>query len=421
MRRAFFLFVLLFFAISLHAGDGGKYLFVWAGDAATKARDFLGVIDADPASAHYGAIVASLPVDAVGSHPHHTELETPAGGHLLANGFVAGRTWLFDISSPLQPRVLAEFGDVAGFSHPHTFIRLPNGHVLATFQYKAGKSEVMGMHHHGGTADLPKIPPDHATGGIVEMDERGRVLRSAAAADPNITDTQIFPYSVLPLPAMDRMVSTTTDMDDANTKATAQWVQLWRMRDFKLLRSIALPPGPHGEEQKLTGEPKLLPDGKSVYVHTFDCGLYLLRGVEGDHPEARFVYGFPFSEGFWCGVPVLTGHFWLQPVPALHALVALDVSDPERPREVSRVEVNADEKPHWLAMDTSGKRLVMNSGGGGGNRLFIINFDSQTGKLTLDEKFRDRGSASPGVSMDAQTWPHGFTGKVIPHGSLFSR
>ena len=51
------------------------YLFLWAGDADGKASDFLGVIDAAPASPRYGSIVASIPTGTPGTHPHHTELE----------------------------------------------------------------------------------------------------------------------------------------------------------------------------------------------------------------------------------------------------------------------------------------------------------------------------------------------------------
>lgn len=35
-------------------------------------------------------------------------------------------------------------------------------------------------------------------------------------------------------------------MDAANTKAMSEWVQFWRLFDLKLLRSIALKPGPRG-------------------------------------------------------------------------------------------------------------------------------------------------------------------------------
>ena len=394
------------------ASPSGPYLFLWAGDADNKASDFLAVIDAAPASARYGTIVASVPTGVVGSHPHHTEQEMPPNGHLLANGFHAGRTWLFDLTHPLEPRIITAFGDAAGYSHPHTFVRLADGNVLATYQYKGAPP----MAHDSG-AMAPA--GENTTGGLVQMDEGGRVVRSASATDTNISYRGVFPYSVLPLSSFDRAISTTTDMDEKNLKATSEWVQVWRLSDLTLLQSIALPPGPRGDENRFTGEPRLLPDGKSVYIHTFNCGLYLLRGVDTPHPTTSFVQSF---RGKNCGVPILTGHYWVEPVPEAHALVALDISDPEHPREVSTLAVGDDEEPHWLAIDPAGRRLVLNSSGGGkGNRLFIIDIDPATGRLSFDDRFRDAGSDRPGISLSARSWPHGFTGSARPHGTVFSR
>lgn len=397
------------------AADTPSYLLLWAGDAEQKASDFLAVIDVTPHSGPYGRIVASLPTGVAGTHPHHTEHDMPASGHLLANGYHAGRTWLFDVSDPLRPKILTSFDDLAGFTHPHTFIRLASGEVLATFQYAAEGGPAGPEHVHDSSATRVA----RATGGLVLMDERGRVIRSGSARDPNIPDTRIYPYSVLPMPAFDRAVSTTTDMDEANTEATSEWVQFWRLSDLTLLRSMALKPGPRGDENRFSGEPRLLPDGRSVYIHTFNCGLYLLRNVESREPSAKFVKGF---EGKNCGVPVLSGHYWLQTVPEAHALVALDITDPEQPREVSRVRVGDDEQPHWIAIDRSGRRVVLNSGGNAsGNRLFLINFDPASGTLSLDERFRDPDSARPGINLTGKVWPHGFSGKAMPHGTVFSR
>lgn len=394
------------------------YLFVWAGDSAGKASDFLAVIDASPSSSAYGSVVASVPTGMAGTHPHHTEAQLAANKHLLANGFHAGRTWLYDLSVPRKPKILAAFGDRAGFSHPHTYVRLPNGNVLATFQYKAGaaadSAAMTPTHQHDST----RVAIEHTTGGLVEMDERGTVISSASATDTAIADRYIYPYAVLPIPSVDRAVSTTTDMDEKDTKATSQWVQLWRLSDLTLLRSTALQPGPRGDENQYTGEPRLLPDGKSVYIHTFNCGLYLVRGVDGIAPSAKFVKAFT---GKNCGVPLLVGQYWLQTVPETHTLVALDISDPEHPRDVSTLKLPDDENPHWVAIDNAGRRIVLNSSGGPGNRIFIINFDSTTGRLTLDDRFRDAGSSRPGVSLNQRTWPHGFTGTAIPHGTVFSR
>lgn len=415
MRRVFLAAVLITAGACSRAASPGQYLFVWAGDSAAKASDFLAVIGADPASPKYGSVVTSLPTGAAGTHPHHTEAEMPADGHLLANGFHAGRTWLFDLTQPLQPKIITSFGDLAGYSHPHTYLRLADGNILATFQYKADSAAPMKMPEHGGMS----LGGVHSTGGLVQMDERGTVIRSGSAADPSIPDRRIYPYSVLALPPADRAVSTTSDMDEADSAATAEWIQLWRLSDLTLMKSIALKPGPRGDENKLTGEPRLLPDGKSVYIHTFNCGLYLLRGADGPAPSATFVKGFPGKD---CGVPLLTGHYWLQTVPDTHSLVALDITDPERPRDVSSVTFGDDERPHWIAIDRTGRRIVLNSGGySKGNRLFVINFDPATGALAIDGKFRDPGSDRPGVNLSQRNWPHGFTGTAAPHGTVFSR
>ena len=72
----------------------------------------------------------------------------------------------------------------------------------------------------------------HATGGLVEMDERGNVIRSASASDPAIAYQGIYPYSVTALPAIDRAVSTTTDMNEGDSAATSEWVQFWRLSDL---------------------------------------------------------------------------------------------------------------------------------------------------------------------------------------------
>jgi hypothetical protein len=52
--------------------------------------------------------------------------------------------------------------------------------------------------------------------------------------------------------------------------------------------------------------------------------------------------------------------------------------------------------------------------------VLLARIDRSTGKLTLDESFRDKGGAEAGVSFDRTSWPHGDTGRAIPHGAVFS-
>lgn len=392
MRQMFILVMLVAYSLVAPATNP-VYLFVWAGDDAKKASDFIAVIDADPSSARYSQVVASLPTGTFGTIPHHTELEMPASGTLLANGFEAGRTFVFDLRRPLHPRLLRSFGDLDGFRHPHTYLRLANARVLATFQ-----------HNISGEA-----------GGLVEFDEHGRVYRSASAADPKAPDVFIRPYSLEILPSIDRIVSTSTAMHDSEGVGRA--IQIWRLSDLKLLHTIELPPGPAGQE-RWPGEPRVLEDGKTVMLHTFSCGLYLVREIDTRSPTVKFVGAF---KGEDCAVPIRTGRWWIQTVPDEHALVVLDITDPERPTEVSRVTFDEKQKPHWVALDPTGRRIVLNSGEYADHRLFIVDFNPQTGALKLDERFRDPGSTQPGVSMDGKSWPHGFRGNAYPHGTVFSR
>ena len=94
-------------------------------------------------------------------------------------------------------------------------------------------------------------------------------------------------------------------------------------------------------------------------------------------------------------------------------MTVLDIADPEHPREVSRVTFDAGQQPHWVALDPSGTRIVLNSDEQGpDHRLFIVNFDPNTGAVKLDERFRDGSSDHPGVSMDGSRGHTASTAKL---------
>jgi hypothetical protein len=113
----------------------GHYMYAWVGDADRKGNDFLAVIDADPASASYGRFITTVATDQKTMNAHHTEYSMPASGMLFANDHDAGRTFVFDVRDPLRPKVATSFTDMGGYMHPHSYLRLPNGNVLASFQH----------------------------------------------------------------------------------------------------------------------------------------------------------------------------------------------------------------------------------------------------------------------------------------------
>ncbi|HKZ03165.1 MAG TPA: selenium-binding protein SBP56-related protein [Pyrinomonadaceae bacterium] len=391
------------------------YLFVWAGDEDQKEPDFLAVIDARPGEPSYGQVVATLPIGARATTPHHTEYEFPEGSNLFANGWAAGRTFIIDLSNPRNPRLAGQITQAADYAFPHSFARLANGNVLATFQVKKKGYE----------------PP----GGLVELDPRGRVVRATSADVPGFAKNLLWPYSLTVLPEIDRVVMTSTEMGlpkwalpdshraspHAHTLTDTNHIQIWSLSDLRLLATVPLPPPPQGKSHLNPAEPRVLPDG-TVYVNTFNCGLFRVLGLEGSNPKAEFVYSFPGADktGLECAVPVVFEKFWIQTDPSLPGLIALDVSNPAAPREVSRVVFDKRfSKTHWIAADRSASRLVVT--GNDQSWVLIVNIDMRTGKLTLDETFKEKGGDHPGLNFDRRRWPHGATGKAVVHGALFGR
>ena len=370
-----------------------RYLYVWAGDADKKASDFLAVIDVTPHHPTYGRVIASVAAGAVGTTPHHTEYSLSETGFLFANGFNSGKSFVFDVRDPMRPKVVRAFDEIEGYMHPHSFVRLPNRNVLVSFHHKHGESG----------------------GGLVELNNDGHVVRTTSAVDPSAPDVLIRPYSIAVLPRLDRLLTTSSPMSFLEGSGIA--VQVWKMSDLKLLKTIRLAPGPRGYGHEDPQEPRVLADGKTVLVQTRSCGLHRVTGLDTDTPRAEPVYTFP---GGLCGVPIVVDNYWIEAVPSIGGLVVLDVSNPARPVKVSELSLGANQFTHWLAWDEAGSRIILNSGGQD-SRLFMLKFDRKTGAVTIDTGFRNPGSTRPGFSMSDIAWPHGFRGTGLPHGAVFSR
>src|SRR5215467_4833958 len=72
---------------SYHRNRAPKTLYIWAGDQARLAPDFLAVIDFDEGSPNYGHVIKTVsvpPPGNVGNEPHHCHLS--ADKNILACG-----------------------------------------------------------------------------------------------------------------------------------------------------------------------------------------------------------------------------------------------------------------------------------------------------------------------------------------------
>jgi hypothetical protein len=373
------------------------YLFVWAGDAAKQGNDFLAVIDADPASPSYGQLVTTVVTEQRTMRVHHTEYTMPESGMLFANDHDAGRTFIFDVRDPLHPKIGTSFTDMSGYMHPHSYLRLPDGNVLATFQHEhhAGMEGSMGM-----------------SGGLVEIDDQGKVIRSASNADPAFAGALLTPYSLVVLPELDRVVSTNSSMQYQGIFGGVTY-QVWRLSDLKLLKTAFLDVGENRYSQISPEEARRAPDG-SILIQTLGCAIERVTGVSTNEPTSKLVYAFP---GDWCGVPTIVGHYLVQSVPAMHGFIVLDVTNAAKPVEVSRLALSETYDSHWTAWGAKTQRLVVTSGA---DRLYLLKLDSATGALSLDDDFRGTDGKT-GFTFADRKWPHGWSGTAMAHGAVFSR
>ena len=376
-----------------------RYLFAWTGDEDREDSDFLTVIDLARDGDRYGTIVATVPVGERGLWPHHTEHELGPSRTLFANGYAANRNLVFDLRDPLQPRVSKRFVGGGNLSFLHSFARLPNGHVLATFQA------------HG--------PGNVSPGGLAELDEAGQVVRSTSAADPTADQTTLRPYSLAVVPSLDRVVVALTYMPIPSWHPlrssiahdhNGNQVQVYRLSDLSLIKTIRLP------TSDAPNEPRVLRDGRTVLVTSVECRLYQVIGLEGSEPSLELVHQ---ESPRGCAMPVVVGNYWIQAHAADHRIFSLDVSDLRNVRTISSVAFDERQRPHWLAVSDSRIVMVNEPSPTAERRMWMLRVNPATGQLALDRDFRDAGSDRPGIAFDRPNWPHGSTGAAVPHGTVF--
>ena len=376
-----------------------SYLYVWGNDTdANGDPNFLTVINSDPSSPNYGTLVTTVPTSGARGNAHHTSLVLPSSGSLFANDFRGNSSFIFDTSEPFAPTLEKAFQNKGDYDYAHTFSEIPNGNILAVFQTK-------------GT-DNPQ------PGGLVELTKDGDILQTgdAYSGDPNLF---LRPYGLTIVPELDRAMTTNNDMLGAGD---GEHIQIWELSSLSLLATLAMPEGP--DQWRLDPyESRLLADGKTVMFNTLRCGLFVLSDIDGTNPDVQLVYRF--EDGEICGLPHRAGNYWLQtivsrPDPSINSIIVLDISDPLRPVEVSRLELGVGFGPHWLSPDITGTRLVLTGLGEHlVRRVMMLEFDSESATLSVDPNFGEGDEFGPGFMLDRQVWPHGETGPARAHGAVF--
>lgn len=394
----------------------GRYLYVFAGYTGASAAgghahdtapdsarpsDFVAVIDVDSASPTYAQVVRVVPTGASASMPHHTEMVMPdSGWPFVANAHMKDAMYLVDVRDAATPVIAGQLDSVPGYRRPHSFARLPNGDLVGTYQYgnKSAKGD---------------------PGALARFTREGRLIRATSAADPAFAGQEMRTYSLDVSSATDLVLTTSVPMDPAET-TSADVVQLWRLSDLTLKKTLPLAPSVGDSTSRYPFEVRFLGDGKSALLNTYYCGFYYLSALDGDAPRVEPVLALEHPKHIGCAVPLLIGRWWIMPVASTREFIVYDVSDPRKPRRTGALVADSTFEPHWISRDPGSDRVVFTTEGPQ-PAVRLARFDTTSGRLTWDERFRERAGGPLGVSFDRTSWPGAAPGRAAPHGALFSK
>jgi selenium-binding protein 1 len=326
-------------------------LYVWAGDQARVAPDFLAVVDFDERSPTYGKVLSTVPLPGAGSsgnEPHHCHLSadknTLACGGLLALLRGQNSIFFFDVSRARHPKFLfSTSGTLSNITDD--FLPLKDGGFLVT---------QMGD-HAGGTP-----------GRVAEFDDRLRMIGEwpvdAPAHDFN-------PHGISARPELNLMVTADFMMPASSLNVVPGdpllrgSIRVWDMKRRTIVRTIEIPDAIGTMDVKLIPKD---PQGRAFTSGMFDGFVYLVDTRRG---TAKAVFDcetiVPHVD-----VPVRGGMTQLMALPRsgdrlifglfqAGQVGMLDISDPEHPVQAGIVNLGKDAGPHMLALTDDDKRLVV--------------------------------------------------------------
>jgi selenium binding protein SBP56 len=324
--------------------DKDKYLFVWAGDQARQAADFLAVVDFNEDSSTYGRVVTTVPLPAPGhsgNEPHHVGLSR--SGKILATGGLLSvlkgqkEIFFFDVSDPAAPRLVSR-ADPPESAITDEFYPLANGGFLVTMMGSANGSH---------------------PGRVAEFDRHLRLVAEHPADPP---EDGFNPHGISVRPELNLMVTSdficpaTTLHAVPGDPVLRGSARVWDFRNRRILRTITLPESAGSIDVRLIPRD---PHARAYTAGMADDKLYLLDTRRG---TARPVFDFgTLAKGGWPQLMRMTsdGDRLFITLNLAGKVVMLDTSDPERPRVLKAVDLGANSGPHYLALTADERRLVV--------------------------------------------------------------
>lgn len=358
-----------------------KHLYIWAGDQARIAPDFVAVINFDESSPDYGKVIKTAPVPTSGNEAHHLSLS--ADGRTLACGGLLSLLrdqdgiFFFDVSTPDDPRFIKSARAPLS-AVTDDFYALPGGGFLVT---------QMGSNTGG------------APGRLAEFDADLNLVKEWPEVPP--ADGRFNPHGISVRPEINLMVTS----DFINPISTINGVpgdpelrgaiRVWDLAARRIVRSIFIPTAVG------TMDVRLIPGDKKRRAFTagmFDGLIYLVDTQAG---TAAPVFDTRTINGMNMEMPqvlAITHNATRLIVPLFGSgqIVMLDISRPERPKLLSVVNLGSNAGPHDIGLTGDDKRLIVTDYFLDQDDFGKIHFDGdrkvhilkvQHAKLELDTRF----------------------------------
>ena len=331
-------------AASDSSEEPDKYLFVWAGDQARRAADFLAVVDFDEDSPSYGKLITTVPLPGPGetsNEPHHVGLS--ADGKVLACGGLLSvlhgqkEVFFFDVSNPVQPRFLS----------------------AADPPLSAITDEFHPLHGGGFLVTMMGGPGGHHPGRVAEFDKDLKLVAEHPATPPA---DGFNPHGISVRPEINLMVTSDFICPSTTLHAVPGGLELrgsvrvWNFRQRKIVRTVTLPTASGSIDVRLIPRD---PRQRAYTAGMTDDTLYLVDTRKG---TAQAVFDFrTIASGGWPQLMRMTrnGRRLFVSMNVAGKIAMLDTSEPARPRLMKVLDLGTGSGPHYIALTSDEKRLVI--------------------------------------------------------------
>jgi hypothetical protein len=328
-----------------------KTLYVWAGDQARIAPDFLAIINFDDESEDYGKIIGTVPIPLpgnAGNESHHCHLSADknvlACGGLLSLLSGQNSIFFFDVSNARHPKFMFS-ANASQSSITDDFLPLERGGFLVTQMGSA----------MGG-----------APGRLAEFDRHLRLIEEWPVNPPA---DGFNPHGISARPDLNLMVTSDFILPASTLNVVPGdpvlrgAIRVWDYETREILRTIPI------ASAVGTMDVKMIPgdqQGRAMTAGMFDGLVYLVDPIGG---TAQVVFDceniVPHIE-----VPVRGGMTQLLAITSTGDRLLfgsfqagqvgmLDISNPEVPVQSGIVNLGIDAGPHSIALTDDDQRLVV--------------------------------------------------------------